>query len=136
MPGEGWLFLLAVLVAAGLLFTMVFYIIMFSDLECDYINPIDLCNKLNQFTLPEMIAHATLTVLFLLSGQWIAFLLNAPLVAFNAKKVTDKNHLLDATEIFRTLSGHKKECFIKLGFYLLSFFYYLYRMIVALIAYV
>ena len=23
-------------------------IIMFSDLECDYINPIDLCNKLNQ----------------------------------------------------------------------------------------
>ena len=54
--------------AAGLLFTMVFFvrlhalrlatlltldpplqqIIMFSDLECDYINPIDLCNKLNQ----------------------------------------------------------------------------------------
>lgn len=100
---------------------------MFSDLECDYINPIDLCNKLNQFTLPEMIAHATLTVLFLLSGQWIAFLLNAPLVAFNANKVMNKNHLLDATEIFRTLSGHKKECFIKLGFYLLSFFYYLYR---------
>lgn len=26
---------------------------MFSDLECDYINPIDLCNKLNQVrTLP------------------------------------------------------------------------------------
>lgn len=26
-------------------------IIMFSDLECDYINPIDLCNKLNQVCL-------------------------------------------------------------------------------------
>ena len=39
----------------------------------------------------------------------------------------NKNHMLDATEIFRTLSGHKKECFVKLGFYLLSFFYYLYR---------
>jgi hypothetical protein len=58
--------------AAGLLFTMVFFvrlrfvssvtcsaehlmystqIIMFSDLECDYINPIDLCNKLNQVRL-------------------------------------------------------------------------------------
>jgi hypothetical protein len=24
---------------------------MFSDLECDYINPIDLCNKLNQVRL-------------------------------------------------------------------------------------
>ena len=27
-------------------------IIMFSDLECDYINPIDLCNKLNQVRIP------------------------------------------------------------------------------------
>ncbi|PWN43012.1 putative ERV14 [Ceraceosorus guamensis] len=133
MTGEGWLFLFAVLLAAGLLFTMVFYIIMFSDLECDYINPIDLCNKLNQFTVPEMIAHGSLTVLFLLCGQWIAFLLNAPLVAYNVNKVMNKNHLLDATEIFRTLSQHKKECFIKLAAYLLFFFYYLFRMIVALI---
>ena len=37
------------------------------------------------------------------------------------------NHMYDATEIFRTLPNHKKESFIKLGFYLLSFFYYLYR---------
>lgn len=35
--------------------------------------------------------------------------------------------MYDATEIFRTLPSHKKESFIKLGFYLLSFFYYLYR---------
>jgi hypothetical protein len=26
--------------------------------------------------------------------------------------------MYDATEIFRTISKHKKECFIKLGFYL------------------
>jgi hypothetical protein len=37
--------------------------------------------------------------------------------------------MYDATEIFRTLPGHKKESFIKLGFYLLSFFYYLYRFV-------
>lgn len=35
--------------------------------------------------------------------------------------------MYDATEIFRSLPGHKKESFFKLGFYLLSFFYYLYR---------
>ena len=35
--------------------------------------------------------------------------------------------MYDATEIFRSLSGHKQETFFKLGFYLLSFFYYLYR---------
>lgn len=35
--------------------------------------------------------------------------------------------MYDATEIFRTLNINQRECFIKLGFYLLSFFYYLYR---------
>src|SRR6266478_543548 len=134
---------------------------MFSDLECDYINPIDLCNKLNQvprccltkqqrltlsrqFVLPENAAHAFLTLLFLLSGQWTAFFINLPLVLFNANKsvhthffiytfadrinrVYCKSHMYDATEIFRTLPAHKKEGFIKLGFYLVSFFYYLYR---------
>ena len=91
----------------GRLLTGAFQIIMFSDLECDYINPIDLCNKLNQvrmhhkgywvvtllilslhrqFVIPEHGAHAFLTLLFLLSGQWIAFILNAPLVAWNANK--------------------------------------------------
>jgi len=56
--------------------------------------------------------------------------------------VINKTYLLDATEIFRTLMSHKKESFIKLGFYLLTFFFYLYRyvpptyrrMIMALVA--
>ena len=101
--------------------------------------------------LPENIAHAFLSLLFLLSGQWTAFILNLPLVVYNVNKsvvhlylmfcitcthavatfhlyrIRNKNHMYDATEIFRSLSGHKKESFIKLGFYLLSFFYYLYR---------
>ena len=36
---------------------------MFSDLECDYINPIDLCNKLNQVRLPSCIYLITLLIL-------------------------------------------------------------------------
>ncbi|EGG08002.1 uncharacterized protein MELLADRAFT_35170, partial [Melampsora larici-populina 98AG31] len=131
---EAWLFLLGVIVAAVLLFTAVFYIIMFSDLECDYLNPIDLCNKLNQFVLPEMGAHMFLVVCFVMGFQLIATIINAPLVAWNVNKVLNKNHMYDATEIFRTLGQHKKETFFKLGFYLITFFYYLYRMIVALVA--
>ncbi|RUS23355.1 cornichon protein-domain-containing protein [Endogone sp. FLAS-F59071] len=53
MPGEGLLFLFGVIMAALLLFIMVFFVIMFSDLECDYINPIDLCNKLNQVRVEQ-----------------------------------------------------------------------------------
>jgi protein cornichon len=48
MGGEAVIFLFALIIAAILLFAMVFFIIMFSDLESDYINPIDLCNRLNQ----------------------------------------------------------------------------------------
>ncbi|CAO3689108.1 unnamed protein product [Umbelopsis ramanniana] len=115
-------------------FEFIGQVIMFSDLECDYINPIDLCNKLNQFVLPEMGAQAFLFAMFLINGSWLAALLNLPLVVFNVQKVTNNRHMYDATEIFRTLSIHKKECFFKLAFYLLCFFFYLYRMIVALIA--
>lgn len=99
-----------------------------------------------------MIAHAFMTTVFLLSFQVIAFLLNAPLLAYNINKsvspssprppfpapclpvfqhergtranhafgltcrVVNRNHMFDATEIFRTLSQHKKESFFKLGF--------------------
>lgn len=62
-----------------------------------------------------MIFHAFLTVLFLFSFQFIPLLLNAPLVAYNVNKVMTKQHMYDATEIFRTLGQHKKECFFKLG---------------------
>ncbi|KAI8855033.1 cornichon [Chytridium lagenaria] len=123
MNGDAFVFLFAVVMAAILLFAMVFYIIMFSDLEVDYINPIDLCNKLNQFVLPENISHAILWLLFLFNGSWIALLLNTPLLAYHVNKILNNRHMYDATEIFRTLPQHKKECFFKLAFYLLSFFY-------------
>ncbi|ORZ31237.1 ER to Golgi transport-like protein [Catenaria anguillulae PL171] len=134
MVSEAVLFLFGVVMAAVLLFAMVFFIIMFSDLECDYINPIDLCSKLNQYVLPEYAAHGFLTVAFLLTGSWTALILNLPLAAYHIKKVMDQKHRYDPTEIFRTLQAHKREALAKLGFYLLCFFYYLYRMIVGLIA--
>jgi hypothetical protein len=52
----------------------------------DYINPIDLCNRLNTYIVPEAAVHAFLTLLFLINGYWIALVLNLPLLAYNAKK--------------------------------------------------
>jgi len=65
--GEAWLYLFSVVVNAVNLFMQVFFTIMYSDLEvtfascyanpqCDYINPIDLCNKLNMYIVPEMVS--------------------------------------------------------------------------------
>lgn len=62
---------------------------------------------------------------FLLRGVDYVYL--PTMAASHPYRIRNKNHMYDATEIFRTLSGHKKESFFKLGFYLLSFFYYLYR---------
>lgn len=107
---------------------------MYSDLSCDYINPIDLCNKLNPYILPEIAVHTFTTFLVLISGNWVSLLFNIPIVAWNIKKVLDKNTSLDATEIFRTVSKHQRESFVKLGAYLLLFFWYLFQLISTLIS--
>lgn len=52
----------------------------------DYINPIDLCNRLNTYIVPEAAVHAFLTIVFLINGYWIALVLNLPLLVWNAKK--------------------------------------------------
>jgi hypothetical protein len=52
----------------------------------DYINPIDLCNRLNTYIIPEAAVHGFLTFLFLINGYWLALVLNLPLLAFNVKK--------------------------------------------------
>ena len=58
----------------------------------DYINPIDLCNRLNTYIIPEAGVHAFLTALFLVNGYWLAFILNLPLLAWNAKKYVYDNN--------------------------------------------
>ena len=87
---------------------------MYSDLESDYINPIDLCTKLNQFTLPEMCAHGFLTVLFLLNGQWIALAINLPLLAYNVHKYVS---LMSASG---RVSLHSRACTLQVLWYWLA----------------
>ena len=54
--------------------------------DSDYINPIDLCNRLNTYMVPEAAVHGFLTIMFLINGYWVALVLNLPLAAYNAKK--------------------------------------------------
>lgn len=57
-----------------------------SAFRSDYINPIDLCNRLNAYILPEAAVHGFLTFLFLINGYWVALILNLPLLGYNIKK--------------------------------------------------
>lgn len=63
-----------------------------------------------QFVLPEMIAHAFMTACFLLTFQVIAFLLNAPLLAYNVNKCVSAaiscRDTLDVHSWLRHLARH------------------------------
>jgi len=133
MEWETFLWSLSLLVLGALIFLQVFELISFADLESDYINPIDLCSRINLFILPEVASHAILTALYLFSGFWFEFLLNLPLVVWHVHSFLNKKLNLDATSIFSSMDDAKKVSYIKLGFYMVTFFYYLYRLIYALV---
>lgn len=59
----------------------------------DYINPIDLCNRLNTYIIPEAAVHGFLTFLFLINGYWLPLIVNLPLLAWNAKKYVTHHHM-------------------------------------------
>lgn len=73
------------------------------------------------------------TSMLLFSGQWFAVIVNLPLLGFNIRKIVNKQYQLDPTQIFRTVHGYKRETFVKLGFHLLLFFFYLYCMIMNIV---
>ncbi|XP_054152925.1 protein cornichon-like [Oppia nitens] len=125
---------------AFLIFFAVFHVIAFDELKTDFKNPIDQCNTLNPLVLPEYGIHLAFNLLFLFAGEWLTIILNAPLIAYHVyryktRPIMSSPGLYDPTTIMNAdqLSRAMKEGWIKLAFYLLSFFYYLYGMIYSLI---
>lgn len=80
-----------------------------------------------------MALHGLLTLLLLLSGNLTAVAWNLPLLAYHGLLLRSQEHTYDPTEIFPKLTRKKVEAFGKMAFFLLSFFYYLYRLVLALI---
>ncbi|KAK0179147.1 hypothetical protein PV327_007966 [Microctonus hyperodae] len=133
-------YIIALITDAFLIFASIYHVIAFDELKTEYKNPIEHCNFLNPLVLPEYGSHLFINLLFLISGQWISLLLNAPLLAYHVHRyltrpVMSEAGLYDATSILNAnnLSKCQREGWIKLAFYLLSFFYYLYGMISSLI---
>ncbi|ELT95757.1 hypothetical protein CAPTEDRAFT_223226 [Capitella teleta] len=134
-------YIVALILSAFLIFFVIYHIIAFDELKTDYKNPIDQCNSLNPLVLPEYILHLFYNVLFLFAWQWGTLILNVPLIAYHINRylhrpVMSGPGLYDPTTIMNAdeLSRAQKEGWIKLAFYLLSFFYYLYSMIYELVS--
>jgi len=128
-----FVWVLALTCVGALIFLTVFALISFADLESDYINPIDLCRRLNQFVVPEYATHAAVTVMFLCTGCFLEFVLNLTLICWHVRCFLLKKHFLDATTIFSTMNYDRKVLLAKLAFYMASFFFYLYRLVYELV---
>jgi len=59
--------------------------------------------------------------------------MNVPLVAWHVHCFLSKNLILDPTSIFSNLNNAKKQSYFKMGFYIVAFFYFLYRLIYTLV---
>eukprot|EP00898_Chlorokybus_atmophyticus_P000330 jgi/Chlat1/1298/Chrsp118S01737 len=121
------LWLLAFCATAGELGITMYTLIGVADLENDFINPHDAAERLNWLVIPEYALHAAATLAFLATGRWIAFLINAPLLAYHARKYLRKTHYVYVTDIFRQLPREKRERLVKLGFHMLFFVLVIYK---------
>uniref|UniRef100_A0A131XGR2 Putative er vesicle integral membrane protein involved in establishing cell polarity n=1 Tax=Hyalomma excavatum TaxID=257692 RepID=A0A131XGR2_9ACAR len=134
-------YIVALILTAFLIFMAVFHVIAFDELKNNYKNPIEQCDSLNPLVLPEYLVHILYNVLFLFAGELFTVLLNVPLIGYHINRyrhrpVMSVPGLYDPTSIMNAdqLSLAMREGWVKLAFYLLSFFYYLYGMIHSLIA--
>jgi hypothetical protein len=124
----------AMAVTGVLMFVHVYFLIMFADLESDFVSPIDLCQRLNVFVLPEFGAHFFVSLLVLLNLDLVATLLNGLLLAYHYHLYSRDRHWLDATTIFKDLSWKRRDSIAKLVLFMFFFFFYLYRLIMALVS--
>ncbi|XP_054823290.1 protein cornichon homolog 4 [Prosopis cineraria] len=123
-----WLISFFLLIA--LLVIVTYQLMCLADLEFDYINPYDSSSRINRVVFPEFIMQGVLCLFYLVTGHWVMSLFSAPYLYYNVRLYRRREHLVDVTEIFNSLSWEKKQRLIKL-FYLvfilfLSIFWMIY----------
>uniref|UniRef100_A0A1I7X0W3 Protein cornichon n=1 Tax=Heterorhabditis bacteriophora TaxID=37862 RepID=A0A1I7X0W3_HETBA len=130
-------YLIALIAVAFCIFFAIYTVICIDELKTDYKNPIEQCNNLNQLILPEYAIHLVFTLLFVFSAQIIATFMNLPLSIYHIatymrRPVMSGPGIYDPTTILNRneLSSALKASWVKLAFYLISFFYYLYATLV------
>ncbi|XP_026536117.1 protein cornichon homolog 3 isoform X2 [Notechis scutatus] len=133
-------YMLSLVLCAALIFFAIWHIIAFDELKTDFKSPIDQCNPTNALVLPEYSIHSLFCIMFLCAQEWLTLGLNIPLLFYHFWRYfhcpADSTELAyDPPAVMNadTLRYCQREAWCKLAFYLLSFFYYLYCMIYALV---
>jgi len=130
---QTWLYVLSMFTDIGLLLAQLYFIIMYSDLEADYINPMELCETMDWALPIEAVVQAVITAAFLFTGEWLSLFFTAPVTIYNAYRYSQTKLKFDATTIFKTVRNYRIESIVKLIWYFVLFCYFLYSMIWALV---
>ncbi|XP_027436730.1 protein cornichon homolog 2 isoform X1 [Callorhinus ursinus] len=143
-------YMLTLVLCASLIFFVIWHIIAFDELRTDFKNPIDqgnpararerlknierICCLLRKLVVPEYSIHGLFCLMFLCAAEWVTLGLNIPLLFYHLwryfhRPADGSEVMYDAVSIMNAdiLNYCQKESWCKLAFYLLSFFYYLYR---------
>uniref|UniRef100_A0AAY5JXF6 Protein cornichon homolog 2 n=1 Tax=Esox lucius TaxID=8010 RepID=A0AAY5JXF6_ESOLU len=149
-------YMLTLVLCAALIFFVIWQIIAFDELRTDFKNPIDqsnptrarerilnierICNLLRKLVVPEYSIHGLFCLMFMCAGEWVTLGLNIPLLFYHLwryfhRPADGSEVMYDPVSVMNAdiLNYCQKESWCKLGFYLLSFFYYLYRPCFALL---
>ncbi|OAF68457.1 Nuclear valosin-containing protein-like protein [Intoshia linei] len=132
----GIAYTLCLIIVAILIFFVIFHIITFDELNVDYKNPIDYCKTLNPLVIPEYALHFSIMLILGLSEEYFSVFFNVPIALYHILKYSRRTPLCgygvyDPTRILlsREMKISQMEGWIKLVFFLMCFFYYMYSMI-------
>ncbi|XP_038725557.1 protein cornichon homolog 4-like [Tripterygium wilfordii] len=127
--GDLYVWLISFFFIIALIVMIVFQLMCLADLEFDYINPYDSSSRINKAVLPEYFTQGALCILYLITGHWCMALVCAPYLYYNVRLYTQKQHLVDVTEIFNQLHWEKKQRLFKLGYLIINLFLAIFWMI-------
>uniref|UniRef100_A0A3Q2YEI8 Cornichon family AMPA receptor auxiliary protein 2 n=1 Tax=Hippocampus comes TaxID=109280 RepID=A0A3Q2YEI8_HIPCM len=101
-----------------------------------------ICNLLRRLVVPEYSIHGLFCLMFMCAGEWVTLGLNIPLLFYHLwrffhRPADGSEVMYDPVSVMNAdiLNYCQKESWCKLGFYLVSFFYYLYSMVYALVSF-
>uniref|UniRef100_A0A8C9W6U4 Cornichon family AMPA receptor auxiliary protein 2 n=1 Tax=Scleropages formosus TaxID=113540 RepID=A0A8C9W6U4_SCLFO len=101
-----------------------------------------ICNLLRTLVVPEYCIHGLFCLMFMCAAEWVTLGLNIPLLFYHLwryfhRPADGSEVMYDPVSIMNAdiLNYCQKESWCKLGFYLLSFFYYLYSMVYTLVSF-
>ncbi|XP_065661501.1 protein cornichon homolog 4 isoform X2 [Hydra vulgaris] len=125
---------------AFLMFLSVYFIINLSDLECNYTNSGDGCRRLSKVVIPELIMVLLLCIVLVFFSCFGALIYILPMFVWLLYRILSKprNHIsfYDPAEIHNNnlLNYYLKESIVKLLYYLVGFFIFLYSLISTLVS--